>query len=502
MKSHPEEFAAGAEVTDSPAYWAAVNEKFQRVVERTQPNYTAMQRTGYQRTKNEMAKFLMMFSTQRQQNAQIWTASVEDMLAQYERYGKSNNAEAKAEIKKANERFLNAATSQVAQTALIAVLGIGVKFFLHRWDDLQDENGDMTRKSILDALTYDFFKSFVGNWTGGSEVMSAGEMILNHSFTSYDTISMTGISAINDLTECIGKVYQLNAEDTSGMTEGQLEAHKQKTVQAVADMLGQLGMLRGVPYTNLKKQVQAVTGWMDTAANWSRDGGNFNSLPESATGQYDRLYNAYVSGDPDEAQAAVKKLVAMGKEGEIYKQLKTRLKKYDADTRAAAKAQMEGNEAERYRLETETIEALYDVLGIRKNVKEDAPKREAVIDCVTGAVNALETEMLKGDSGDVYADLKEAADSWNAGDVQAEYDRLVKAGRSGGTVKNKITEAVKPEYLAGSDADKQRMADMLLALTDADGKALYTEKTFTQWEKAAEKAAQEQPEEDPYALLR
>ena len=507
VKSHPEEFAAGAEVTDSPAYWAAVNEKFQRVVERTQPNYTAMQRTGYQRTKNEMAKFLMMFSTQRQQNAQIWTASVEDMLAQYERYGKSNNAEAKAEIKKANERFLNAATSQVAQTALIAVLGIGVKFFLHRWDDLQDENGDMTRKSILDALTYDFFKSFVGNWTGGSEVMSAGEMILNRSFTSYDTISMTGISAINDLTECIGKVYQLNAEDTSGMTEGQLEAHKQKTVQAVADMLGQLGMLRGVPYTNLKKQVQAVTGWMDTAANWSRDGGNFNSLPESATGQYDRLYNAYVSGDPDEAQAAVKKLDQMVQAGAIaenkmYDQLKTRLKKYDADTRAAAKAQMEGNEAERYRLETETIEALYDVLGIRKNVKEDAPKREAVIDCVTGAVNALETEMLKGDSGDVYADLKEAADSWNAGDVQAEYDRLVKAGRSGGTVKRKITEAVKPEYLAGSDADKQRMADMLLALTDADGKALYTEKTFTQWEKAAEKAAQEQPEEDPYALLR
>lgn len=502
VKSHPEEFAAGAEVTDSPAYWAAVNEKFQRVVERTQPNYTAMQRTGYQRTKNEMAKFLMMFSTQRQQNAQIWTASVEDVLAQYERYGKSDNAEAKAEIKKANERFLNAATSQVAQTALIAALGIGVKFFLHRWDDLQDENGDMTRKSILDAFTYDFFKSFVGNWTGGSEMMSAGEMILNHSFTSYDTISMTGISAINDLTECIGKVYQLNAEDTSGMTEGQLEAHKQKTVQAVADMLGQLGMLRGVPYTNLKKQVQAVTGWMDTAANWSRDGGNFNSLPESATGQYDRLYNAYVSGDPDEAQAAVKKLVAMGKEGEIYKQLKTRLKKYDADTRAAAKAQMEGNEAERYRLETETIEALYDVLGIRKNVKEDAPKREAVIDCVTGAVNALETELLAGDSGDVYADLKEAADSWNARDVQKEYDRLVKAGRSGGTVKKKITEAVKPEYLAGSDADKQRMADMLLALTDADGKALYTEKTFTQWEEAAEKAVQEQPEEDPYALLR
>ena len=79
-------------------------------------------------------------------------------------------------------------------------------------------------------------------------------MILNHSFTSYDTISMTGISAINDLTEAIGKVYQLNAEDTSGMTEEQLETHKQKTAEAVADMLGRLGMLRGIPYTNLKSR--------------------------------------------------------------------------------------------------------------------------------------------------------------------------------------------------------------------------------------------------------
>lgn len=69
-------------------------------------------------------------------------------------------------------------------------------------------------------------------------------------------------------------------------------------------------------------------------------------------------------------------------------------------------------------------------------------------------------------------------------------------------MKNKITEAVKPEYLAGSDADKQQLADVLLALTDTDGNALYTEKTFAQWEKAAEKATQAEPEEDPYALLR
>ena len=103
------------------------------------------------------------------------------------------------------------------------------------------------------------------------------------------------------------------------------------------------------------------------------------------------------------------------------------------------------------------------------------------------------SELLKGDAGDMYADLSEAVDSRKAQDVQAEYDRLVKAGRTPTSVKSKLTELAKPEYLAGSDADKQQLADVLLALTDADGKALYTEKTFAQWEKAAEKAAQAKP---------
>ena len=121
---------------------------------------------------------------------------------------------------------------------------------------------------------------------------------------------------------------------------------------------------------------------------------------------------------------------------------------------------------------------------------------------MTSAVNTLETEMLKGDSGDMYADLSEAMDSRSAKDVQAEYDRLVKAGRTPNSLKSKITELAKPEYLAGNDADKQQMEEMLLSLTDADGKELYTGKTFAQWEKNAEKAAEKEPEADPYALLR
>lgn len=507
VKNHPAEFSEGAEVTDSKAYWAAVNEKFQRVVERTQPNYTTMQRTT-----NEMAKFLMMFSTQRQQNAQIWTASVEDVIAQYDRYGNSKTEQAKAAKKEAWERFGNAATSQVFQTSVIAMLGVGVKFLLHRWKDLQDENGDMTKESIRDALLYDFCKSFIGNWTGGSEVMSVGEMIVNHSFTSYDTISMTGISAINDLTEYIGRVSRLNAEDTSGMTEEELEKHAEKTKEAVADMLGQFAMLQGIPYTNLKKQVNAVDAWIDTFKNWNKEGGNFDSLPASATGQYDRLYNAYASGDPVEAQAAVEKLIAMGKEDKIYSELKKRLKQYDPDVLEAAKAQNSGDTERREELTQKIVQNVYKVMGIDPKAKADAAKREAVIDMVTGdgskkgAINALADELLATESGHdkdagIYADLTMAAEKGSAKELQEELDRLLRAGKSLSSVKSKITAVCKPEYVAGNEYDRTQLDEMLLALRDADNNPLYTQKTLDGWVSDAEKKSAE-PVNDPWADLR
>lgn len=500
VKNHAAEFE-GAGETGSPAYWEAVNRTYQKVIEQTQPNYTVMQRAGIQRNPDEMVKTFTMFTTQRFQNAGILIDAVGDWKAQAARYKADASDANKAELQRATKQRDRAILSQAAQVAVFAMMKIGADFLLHRWDREQDENGDVTLKSMVSRFFSLSTESTMGNFLFGSELYSLIDNTIQGK--DYDVISATNISAVNDMASDVVKFTAELKKDTSEMDEAELEKHHKKLMEKGMALIENGFEIVGVPYGNGRKMVDAVRGYWDDAQNVAKGGKfSFNSLPESATGQYDRLYNAYASGDADEAQAAVEKLVAMGKEGEIYKQLKTRLKKYDADTRAAAKAQMEGNEAERYRLETETIEALYDVLGIRKNVKEDAPKREAVIDCVTGAVNALETEMLKGDAGDMYADLSEAVDSRKAQDVQAEYDRLVKAGRTPSSVKSKLTELAKPEYLAGSDADKQQLADVLLALTDADGKALYTEKTFAQWGKAAEKAAQAEPEEDPYALLR
>ena len=346
VKSHPEEFDAEAAVYDSPAYWEAVKQKYQRVIERTQPNYTAMQRTGFQRTKNQMAKTLMMFSTQRQQNAQILVSALEDAAAQAARYKADPSAANKEALETAKTRRADAISSQIVQTALIAGLGVGVKLLFHKWGDLQDENGDMTVWSLLSNFIYQFFNSGVSNLTGGSEAWRATETVMTgQSFGSYDTISMTGFSAVNDMTKSIAKLNGLLDKDTSEMTEEEFAEYEKSVRWAWADAVGQLAMLEGVPYNNVKKYVKAVNEWMDSCKKWKEEGKvSFDSAPSSATGQYDRLYNAIQSGDSEEAAAAMKKLEQMNKTDKVDSELARRLKKYDADILEAAKAQNAGKE--------------------------------------------------------------------------------------------------------------------------------------------------------------
>ena len=499
VQNHTAEFE-GAEVTGSPAYWEAVNRTYQKVIEQTQPNYTVMQRAGIQRNPNEMLKQLTMFTTQRFQNYGVLTDAIGDYRAQAERYRQNQSDENKAELQRAKTQRNRAVVSQAAQTAVFAIMKIGADFLLHRWDREQDENGDVTVKSMWKRFASLYTESFAGNFLYGSELYSLIDNAVNGK--DYDVLSAASISVVNDLAGDVQKFFAEFRKDTSEMDEEQLQKHHNKLMQRSMTLLEDSFEVAGVPYGNGRKIVEAVKGYYGDLENLAHGGQfSFNSVPQSATGQYDRLYNAYAGGDSDEAKAAVEKLNAMVEAGTIaenkmYSQLKSRLVKYDVRVRQAAEEQNAGNDQKRYELENEMIEQLSEVLGLPKG------KRGDVVDCVTGAVNQLAETQLKGDNASATDDLVEAVDSWDAGAVQEEYDRLAKAGKSATTLKSKITETAKPEYLAGSDADRQQMEEMLLALKDADGKELYTEKNFAQWVKEAEKKAEEGPEPDPYAAVR
>ena len=115
---------------------------------------------------------------------------------------------------------------------------------------------------------------------------------------------------------------------------------------------------------------------------------------------------------------------------------------------------------------------------------------------VNKAVDGKADELLAGSKdGSVYDALLDEVENGRVEDVQAEIGRLLTAGKDKGSIKDKITEAVKEEYLAGSDGDREKLEKKLLALEDADGNPLYEEKNFAQWVNAADKKAEKAKDE-------
>ena len=497
VERHAAEFGEGAAEKGSEAYWEAVNKMYQRVIEETQPNYTTMQRAGIQRSDNEFVKTLTMFTTQRFQNYGILADAVGDYKAQKARYAADQSAENKAEVQRAGQSLRRAAASQVVQTAVFALMKIGADFLLHRWDKEQDENGDITAASVGKRFFDLYTESAAGNFLYGAEIYS---VISNAaSGADYDVVSATNISAVNDLFAAFTKTAKLLRTDTGEMSEEELAAHHQKLNKAVLKDI-QCGLeLYGVPAANIRKVMQAFEGyWEDAQAIGRGEGFSFSSTPSSATGQYDRLYNAIQSGDREEAAAAMKKLEQMRKEGKVKElkvdsQLKTRLKKYDTDILEAAKAQNAGKEKAAETARKAAFRKLLDGLDVRG---KDSARRTELVNVVTGAVNEKANELLAGSKdGSVYDALLDEVENGRAKDVQDEINRLLTAGKDKGSIKTKITNAVKEEYLAGSDGDRERLEKKLLALEDADGKPLYEEKNFAQWVKDADKKAEKVKDE-------
>lgn len=189
-------------------------------------------------------------------------------------------------------------------------------------------------------------------------------------------------------------------------------------------------------------------------------------------------------------------------ENKMYEQMKKRLQQYEPRVTEAAKETNADNWEKRKELVDQMTDEIQQTFG---GEWSDAH------DCVVKAVDALSNELLKSEKGydkdsSIYAGLRDAVGGGSSESVQEEYDRLVEAGKKPSSVKNEITKAAKADYVDGSDYDREQLAEMLLALTDKDGNALYQQKNLDDWvkqaEKKAEKEAQKEGEFDRYDLLK
>ena len=504
VEHHTAEFSEGAAEKGSEAYWEAVNKMYQRVIEETQPNYTAMQRAGIQRNDSDVVRGLTMFTTQRFQNYGILADAVGDYKAQKARYVADQSAENKAEVQRAKRDLGRALSSQAVQTAVFAAMKIISDFLLRRWDREQDENGDVTGWSLLKRYGVVCVQAVAGYAMGGSEIYSFVDNVIHD--TDYDVISISNLAGANDAAEDAAKFSHELAKDTSEMDEEELEKHHGKLKKCALTVIKDSGTLVGLPAQNAFNLATAIWGWGENIVYGATKGEygkafSINGLPASATGQYDRLYNAIQSGDSEEAAAAMKKLEQMNKTDKVDGELARRLKQYDADVLAAAKARNAGKARAEEKARKAVFEKLREGLDVapvtdRAKGKTDAARRAQLIDLVNKAVDGKADELLAGSKdGSIYDALLDEVENGRAKDAQEELDRLMTAGKDKGSIKSKITEAVKEEYLAGSDRDREKLEKKLLALEDAEGKPLYEEKNFAQWVSAADKKAEKAKDE-------
>ena len=504
VEHHTAEFSEGAAEKGSEAYWEAVNKMYQRVIEETQPNYTAMQRAGIQRNDSDVVRGLTMFTTQRFQNYGILADAVGDYKAQKARYVADQSAENKAEVQRAKRDLGRALSSQAVQTAVFAAMKIISDFLLRRWDREQDENGDVTGWSLLKRYGVVCVQAVAGYAMGGSEIYSFVDNVIHD--TDYDVISISNLAGANDAAEDAAKFSHELAKDTSEMDEEELEKHHGKLKKCALTVIKDSGTLVGLPAQNAFNLATAIWGWGENIVYGATKGEygkafSINGLPASATGQYDRLYNAIQSGDSEEAAAAMKKLEQMNKTDKVDGELARRLKQYDADVLAAAKARNAGKARAEEKARKAVFEKLREGLDVapvtdRAKGKTDAARRAQLIDLVNKAVDGKADELLAGSKdGSIYDALLDEVKNGRAEDVQEELDRLMTAGKDKGSIKSKITESVKEEYLAGSDRDREKLEKKLLALEDTEGKPLYEEKNFAQWVSAADKKAEKAKDE-------
>ena len=234
------------------AYYEAVAKKFNDVVEKTQPNYTTMQRATILREPNALVKTFTMFMTQRLQNFNI----VYDSTAAYQKaradFANGKNGVTRADVTEAKQTMVRSICSQFAQAATYVGFKLFADALLHGMKKYRDdETGELTTESISLRLIDNYVDAVTGSFLGGSELYSIFKSMVG--WEKWYGLSVNGVDSINDMVEDV--VALANTTDP--------EKRKTKLLNVAKSM----SQLLGMPLNNAIKIVQAVEYHIEDIVN-------------------------------------------------------------------------------------------------------------------------------------------------------------------------------------------------------------------------------------------
>lgn len=153
----------------SDEYYKAVGEMLDRVIIKTQPNFTTAQRSDLLRSKNEALKFLTMYKTQANQNMNI----LYEVTGRLRAAKKSGD---EAQIEAAKKGMVNGYTAVLVGTMVFALMRALVNLLQHRENGYRDKDGEVSGAKIAGAIGQEMLSGVAGMFTFGDiiyEVVSA-----------------------------------------------------------------------------------------------------------------------------------------------------------------------------------------------------------------------------------------------------------------------------------------------------------------------------------------
>lgn len=404
------------------AYYRAVADIYNQVIEETQPNYTTMHRPQLLRSDDNLLANLQMFKTQPFQNFNIVYDAAGEFTAAMRRGDK-------AQIKTARAKLGRAVTSQLAQLAVFAGMGMAWAMFRGKKKKYEDEDGELTTQSMLTALGKDMVGGALSGIPFGSD---AWELLSSKLFgDAYYGMDAVTVQALSDTIQSLGGMGELIEGIIRAASAGEKIDWRSAGIK-LDGYIDDISKAAGVPYENVANLVYAIQRQVAVqtlgeiqgeyaAMKWTVD-------PEKKSGEYyDLLYKALERGDLDSYFT-------------IREELPELLGKDHSDIDGAMKSRYTARVKKDpgYSLPQQA----YDLLGIR--AKLDSTEKEA----------AFSPDDL--DSKTFQSFQEQRADRWRAAQVKLEgnalYGKLSDAGKD--KVMNAVWEYAHQTALAEASGGK------------------------------------------------
>ena len=263
----------------SEEFYKEVAKVFNKTVERTQPNYTTLQRPDILRNPNELLKTFMMFKTQPLQNLGILMDATGNLKAKAAAYKASNTAENLAKLQDAKVRMKRAVTSQLVSAMIFSGMTLLAKAFYHKMNPYRDEDKELTLESIFNQYWKDVVGSLAGSLPGGSEAWDfTKSLVLGDTWYGF---SMSGVDSVTDFLSDLQKLA----------TNEDKKKYTKKVIEDASQVLG-------VPLKNLENIYDAFDLHIKDASK-----GEFLSfeagVDRSTKVENHRMYEAMKEGDWD-----------------------------------------------------------------------------------------------------------------------------------------------------------------------------------------------------------